>query len=125
MNRLILMVLLGASWLCAMEPRHVHELDNDQNQLLSALETVGMLYGDKEFKIKKYSDQKKLYARCIGSWLMQTGGGLNKPFEEQIKQAGINEEWFCQCLQTHKSKDKTITGNELVTLLWKKYYHKK
>lgn len=125
MNRLILVVLLAAPWLYAMESYRMHDGNNDEHQLLSALETVSMFYGDKKFKIKKYSDQKKLYARCIGSWLMQTVGELDKPFEEHLKLRGINQQSFCQYLQTYKSKHKTITGSELVTLLCSMYHHQK
>lgn len=120
---LLLITCVTAS-LGAMEQNENNALA-DRNLLYSGLKTIQIFYGDKEFKIKKYADQKKLYARCIGSWLIQKVGELNQPFEEYLTQAGINQDWFCQCLQRRKSKNNLITGNELVHLLWNKYHQKK
>jgi aryl carrier-like protein len=120
----LLLITCVTTSLGAMEQNENQALA-DRNLLSSGLKTIQILHADKEFKIKKYADQKKLYKRCIGSWLIQTVGELNQPFEQHLIQAGINQDWFCQCLQRRKSKNNLIKGNELVHLLWNKYHQKK
>ncbi len=90
MNKIgVLLIMSIAASLGAMEENENQTL-NDSNVLCNALESIQIFYGDKEFKIKKYADQKKLYARCSGAWLVETIGALNEPFEEHLKRAGIN-----------------------------------
>lgn len=90
----------------------------DQHQIMSALETVDIHYGEQEHTIDSAGNRDIFLKKFKGTWSTEAfSSTLNYKFDSYMAQAGIDADWMEKLHNEQNTAKKTIVVKDFVKLV--------